>query len=103
SVGPAAHVRTNPVGAARDLVIEALGSGSEPAAFFDADSEVHALVTAPNGQISFHPRAHGTGAFVAHDIALTADAVVQYEGGLPGRAADCMAALQISSSETVPN
>ena len=51
----------------------------------------------------FHSRAHGTGAFVARDIAVRSDVILQYEGGLPGRTSDCLAALQVSASETVPN
>ena len=102
SAGPGSHLRTNPVGLARDLLIEVTGTGTQ-AAFFDADSEVHALLTAPLGQLVFHSRAHGTGAFVARDIAVSPDVILQYEGGLPGRTSDCLAALQVSASETVPN
>ena len=102
AAGPNSHLRTNPVGSARDLLVEVTGTGSEPAVFFDADSEVHALVTAPLGSLVFHSRAKATGAFVARDIAVSPSVVVQYEGGLPATAAQCMAALQLTSDQVVP-
>ena len=41
-VGPNAHLRTNPVGLARDLLIEVAGSDGQTAVMVDSDTELHA-------------------------------------------------------------
>lgn len=97
--GPGAHLRTNPVGSARDLLIEIAGSGPTPALLFDSDSEIHAIINAPSGQMVFHPRVRSTGAFAAHDMVVNADAFFQYEGGFSLPIADCMASLQLKADE----
>jgi hypothetical protein len=93
------HIRTNPVGVARDFLIEVTGGASPPTAIFQADTEVHAIVLAPTGQIVFHPRCKATGAFVAHDFVITADANIQYESGVTLPLSQCIASMQLAPED----
>jgi hypothetical protein len=101
-VGPNAKVRTNPVGLARDLLIEVGGGDTQTAVLVDSDTELHAVVTAPTGLFQLHPRAVARGAFVAREIRLDADARVIYESGPPQGLKACLAALQIPQGQGTP-
>ena len=101
-LGPSAHLRTNPVGSARDLLVEVAGNDGTTAVIVDSDTELHALVSAPTGTLVFHPRTSARGAFVAHDMQINADALVVYESGFALPLKTCIAQFQISPDKVVP-
>ena len=101
-LGPSAHLRTNPVGSARDLLVEVAGNDGTTAVIVDSDTELHALVYRPTGTLVFHPRTSARGAFVAHDMQVNADALVVYESGFALPLKTCIAQFQISPDKVVP-
>jgi len=100
-VGPSAHLRTNPVGSARDLLIEVAGTDGTTAVIIDSDTELHAVLSAPTGQVQVHPRASVKGALLGREVRIDADARVVFEGGFPLAIRDCMAALQVPQEKLV--
>jgi hypothetical protein len=96
-----AKLRTNPVGLARDLLVEVAGGDSNTAVMTDSQTEVHALITAPTGQMVFHPFTSARGAFVAREILVNADAKVVYESGFPPPMSICLSQYQVSNDQTV--
>jgi hypothetical protein len=100
-LGPSARLRTNPVGSARDLLVDVAGGDSQTAVLVDSDTEIHALVSAPTGLIQLHPRAVAKGALVAREIRLDADARVIFESGFALPLKDCLAALQVTQDQLV--
>jgi hypothetical protein len=101
-MGPSTVLRTNPVGAARDLLIEVAGTDGTTAVLVDSDTDIHALITAPTGTLLFHPRANARGAYMGREIRLDADAHVVFESGFPLPLKSCIAAFQKSSEQIVP-
>ena len=101
-MGPSTRLRTNPVGLARDLVVE-MGTGDgNTAVLVDSDTELHALVLAPTGTIQLHPRVNARGAFAAREIRADADAKVTFESGFPLPIKDCIAGFQIDPAQASP-
>jgi hypothetical protein len=95
-------LRTNPVGLARDLLVEVSGGDSNTAVVTDSDTELHAIVSAPTGTLVFHPRTSARGAFAAHDMQINADALVVYESGFTLPLKSCIAGFQIPPDKVVP-
>jgi hypothetical protein len=96
-----AKLRTNPVGLARDLLVEVGGGDSNTAVMTDSQTEVHALITAPTGQLVFHPFTNARGAFVAREILVNADAKVVYESGFPPPTSICLSQYQLTNDQFV--
>lgn len=94
-------LRTNPVGLARDFLVEVAGGDSNTAVMTDSQTEVHALITAPTGQMVFHPFTSARGAFIAKEILVNADAKVVYESGFPPPLAICLSQYQLTNDQVI--
>jgi len=100
-LGEQALLRSNPVGLARDLVVEVAAAGAG-AVVVQPSAEVHALLTAPAGSLVLFPHVRARGAFAAHDIIVKEDARVVFESGFPLPLKQCAAAFQISTDQLTP-
>ncbi len=73
-----------------------------PAASIGEHGRIRALLSAPHGTLSFADHVRATGAFAAFDIAIGADAKIEFEDGFPTDAAGDHGSQQLSGYLTAP-